>query len=235
MKLTFIDCAGELFAKDLHQDPLADEAWKTFETAGVMMFVLPIWALFPEGSAMKPAVLPTPGTHGKPGDWDLRQLTLMQFRKILGNYHRIRQESETAGRKLPRPRVILALTQADDRRSALGALKERWIEDYVDNSRARLKQLGRISGPTRYLAAARTTSEYLRQEFAAIQDRGIADILNDLEIDGNRAWLIPMTAIDGATLAGKEAGTTTPTDDPVPAHVELPLLLALCEAHNALM
>jgi hypothetical protein len=58
-------------------------------------------------------------------------------------------------------------------------------------------------------------------------------------------WVVPLSAIDGARLEQLEKHYPKPDDParlretrrgaPIPVHVELPLLVALCERENALM
>jgi hypothetical protein len=232
MKLTFIDCSGELFVTPPGRDPLVDAAWGAFEKAQLMIFCLPLWAVFPNGSEMQKS------------DWVLREQALIGFEAILKNYQRLRQDQETAGRKPPKTRIVLALTQADDRRNALETLAQNWVHDYIDNDGANLRRLARPSGPTKYLAAARRISDYVSNEFRQITDDSVKKTLARLDTAGMKPWLIPVTAIEGSLLPPPDDGTgavpwraaaVVPSGTPKPAHVELPLLFALCEAHNALM
>lgn len=223
IKVTFIDCAGEEYQKDLdleNQEALSTQVWSTFEQARVMVFCLPIWAAFP-GSTMK----------GK--DWIDRTNMIEGFSQVLSNYWLLRSELRNRGRSVPRTRIVLALTQADDARCGLTTLRERWIDTYVANDRDNLRKLARISGPTKYLATARAVSDYVRSEFGRVADKEIRTLPGRLEIDGEQPWFIPVTAINGATL--KDATKAKSAGDPVPAHIELPLLLALCDGHNILM
>ena len=63
--------------------------------------------------------------------------------------------------------------------------------------------------------------------------------LLNLDYGYGAPWLIPVTAIDGAQLARVEASRVSDAErlrigPPVPAHVELPLLIAMSDQHNAL-
>jgi hypothetical protein len=103
-----------------------------------------------------------------------------------------------------------------------------------------LKQLRRGSGVARYLANARTISEVLHEEFAASLDPRVGSIPQKLDFGAGRPWLIPVSAIEGDTLDEIEKEFPNPDDRPnlrapIPVHVELPLLVALCERDNALI
>jgi hypothetical protein len=137
-------------------------------------------------------------------------------------------------------RSILAFTMADDRRSALKAIREQWIAGYLQSHHAILLQTRRGSGIARYLANARRVSDILMDEIASADSPGIARIPDRLSFGGNRPWLIPVSAIHGEALDQLEADYPNPDDrprrePPVPVHVELPLLVALCEQSNALI
>lgn len=224
----FIDCAGEEYQKPLDiQDEherapkLSTTVWLTFERARVMVFCLPAWVAFP-------------GANMLDEDWVERQRMWTGFSAVLGNYRRLRENRQNRGQKLPRTRIVVALTQADDERCALVALRERWIDAYVDRSEFHLERLAGMSGPTTYLATARDVSDYVRSEFARSPDQAILDLPRSLEIDGEKPWFIPVTAMRGETLKTIADGPVD-IDPPVSAHVELPLLLALCDHSNVLM
>ncbi|HET9767867.1 MAG TPA: hypothetical protein VFS60_13510, partial [Thermoanaerobaculia bacterium] len=157
-----------------------------------------------------------------------------EFDRVVQNYTDVR----TLNRQRHPVSSVLALTQADDRRTALKTLQDRWIQPYMDSPHTYLKQLQRGAGVGRYLANARKVSDVLHEEFAAVRDPRVAAIPSSLEFGGGRPWVIPLSAIEGAqldVLEGKAPHRGRPLLEPVPAHVELPLLVALCERFNALM
>jgi hypothetical protein len=77
-------------------------------------------------------------------------------------------------------------------------------------------------------------------ELAAADSPGVARIPDELSFGGNPPWLIPVSAIHSEALDRLEGDYPNPDErprraPPVPIHVELPLLVALCEQGNALM
>jgi hypothetical protein len=136
-------------------------------------------------------------------------------------------------------KTILALTMADDPRSALTRLHDNWIAPYLEVPDTYLRQLRRGAGVARYLANARRVSEALWEEFDSSWDHRVSAVPRSLDF-GSRPWLIPLSAIEGEKLAEIESKypksrPRPPLRAPIPAHVELPLLVALCERTNALM
>jgi hypothetical protein len=225
MCLTFLDCAGEV-QKNGRVDPLGNEAWNAYRDARVVVFCLPAWAAFPADPTVVEA---SPVLHGQA--WrnfvKNREDMLDQFQVILENYTSLWQEM-----KRPPIRVMLALTQADDVTSGLRTLADRWIREFGRDSGKHLARLARGGGTTKYLTAGRQVSQYVSREFSRATEQRVRKLPSQLALAGKKPWIIPVSAIDGAVLAGRK-----PHDgnEPEPVHVELPLLLALCEAHNALM
>lgn len=224
----FIDCAGEEYQKPLdlrdEHDPkpkLSTTVWLTFERARVMVFCLPAWVAFP-------------GDTLSDEDWTKRETMMTGFSAVLANYRLLRTDRQNQGQELPRTRIVVALTQADDERCALTTLRGRWIDAYVNRSESHLKRLARMSGPTTYLATARGVSDYVRSEFEHAPDQAIRTLPDRLEIEDEKPWFIPVTAMHGETLR-KLTDRSLGIDPPVSAHVELPLLLALCDHSNVLM
>jgi len=221
--IEFLDGSGEAFfegALNARNRRLWREAYLG---ARIMVFCLPLWAAFPDT-----------GLSAKDRKW--RDDVLEGFDQVLQNYLQLRT-AETASYPV---RTILALTMADDRRSALQTLFRSWIEPYMDNPQRYLERLRRGSGVARYLANARQVSEALHQEFDAARDPRVSSIPNSLDLGAGRPWLIPVSAMEGARLEVIEKEYPNPDDrpplnEPVPVHVELPLLVALCERDNALM
>ena len=223
LELGFLDGSGDAYAAITDA---TKPIWKSaFSNAGIIIFCLPIWAAFPAKLSAD--------------DEAKRQLFLKEFFNVVGNYRHIR----VPGLKV---RSILALTMADDdRRCALGELIARWIKPYINNPEIYLEQLRRRTGIPRYLANAQAVSAYMHEKFRATDDLLVGRILDELDFGKGQPWIIPVSAVEGRTLEPADAMRNSGLDDsalrdlvrssPVPVHVELPLLAALCENHNALM
>jgi hypothetical protein len=222
LDVDFLDGSGELFEAGVR--PETEELWKeAFLEARVMVFCLPLWAAFPASGGVL-----------SDEDWRDRQLALRGFDTVVRHFKDLR---ENHGASHP-VHSVLALTMADDRRSALVTLKSRWIDPFVEEPLLHLRTMRRNSGVARYLFNARKVSEALSQEFDASPDPLISGIPASLQLGAGQPWFVPVSAIDGAVLdaaresRGKRDFGQRP---PVPVHVELPLLVALCTSHNALM
>ncbi len=211
LKLSFIDAPGELHRQGPRGTALAAEVWRAYTTARVAVFCLPVWVAFPGDSPLI--------------DRDTRKSTLDDFEVIVEHFLGL-------VRNTPRDvRIVLALTQSDAVESGLQTLADRWVRSYLNDSRNHLARLGGVSGPTQYLAAARSVSRYVAREFSRSVEERVFRIPKLLTVDGRHPWIIPVSAVDGEVVAKRKAAR----NPPVPAHVDLPLLLALCEAHNALL
>lgn len=230
MDVEFFDGSGEGFF-ELPAVTLEDKRlWgKAYRKARTMVFCLPLWAVFPNNDLTD-------------DDWKNREDLLTGYEQVVQNYRdmRIRHSSKEPVSS------ILALTMADDRRSALRTLHDRWISPYLESPHTYLKQLRRGSGVARYLSNARKISEALHDEFLSSRDTRVAAVPQSLNFEKGKPWIIPLSAIDGARLADLERRYENKPDDtarrrevrsiaPTPVHVELPLLVALCERENALM
>lgn len=224
LDLEFLDGSGEGFTRPL--GPLTTPIWEAaFRNAGIMIFCLPIWAVFP-----------APDLSAE--NQKLREAHVSEFHQVLKNYLAVR----SSGRKV---RSILALTMADDdRRCGLQDLIDRWITPYIEDSEHVLEQLRSRSGIPRYLANAQAVSDYLHRQFRLLRGKPlVSKIPKMLDFGLGRPWIIPVSAIDGKILEraadyrkrAPDAFGREQLDPPVPIHVELPLLAALCENHNALM
>jgi len=228
MDIEFLDGSGEALETGLLNVNLKPLWIQAFREATVMVFCLPIWMMFPDSDKMTQK------------DWDDRERGLKGFGRMLTTYKEIRNP------KL-RVRTVFVLTQADDPRCALRSLHRRWIKPFIDRATGQddrhdiLRAIKRSSGITRYLASAREVSDYLYREFAHVRIQGLVRNPKELNFGAGPPWLVPVTAVDGVELnritAQKEKtpGHRYQGDPPVPAHVELPLLAAMCEHHNALM
>lgn len=223
LDLEFLDGSGEgFFEAPLTPDHL--EIWRDgFLGVEVMVFCLPLWSVFPRADLSD-------------AEWEEREDRLSGFQRVVGNFAQVRAE---AGSREP-VRTVLALTMADDGRSALETLRERWIAPYQRRTREILRTLRKSSGVARYLANARRISEALREELREAPEARIARLPSQLDLGAGEPWIVPLSAIDGDRLAVTEDDPTAVQarlrlDPPVPLHVELPLLVALCGRANALM
>ena len=224
LDVEFFEASGEglLELEYMGQEEL--ELWKdAYLDATVMVFCLPLWAAFPKSDLADE-------------DWQKREQILTGFYQVVHNYNKLR---EKFWRDNP-VRGILALTMADDPRCVLDGLRDRWITPYLDAPDQYLDEFAKGRGVARYMANARKISEYLRLEFKKIRDSRVSGIPNLLNFNSRQAWLIPLSAIEGKTLDNIERQHSQHRypgrfDPPVPVHVELPLLVALCERENALM
>lgn len=221
LEVEYFDGSGEGFF-EVGFSRENQEQWRVgYSDARVMVFCLPLWAAFPGRSMTEE-------------DWRRRDELLEGFEQVVQNYTSLWE-------KFGHPvRTILALTMADDPRGALTALRESWITPYLDQDHRYLRRLRKGSGIARYLASARRVSEALRAEFESARDPHVAGIPQKLSFRAGAPWLIPVSAVEGRMLDSIESRYPDPDarprlDPPVPAHVELPLLVALCERENALM
>lgn len=229
MDVEFFEGSGEGFFELQTVDREDRALWtRAYQNAGVMIFCLPIWAAFPSAELTDE-------------DWSHRDNLLRGFEQVLQNYLDMRRR-EDARQPVS---SILALTMSDDRRSALRTLYDRWISPYLDSPHTYLRQMRRGTGVARYINNARKISESLHDEFAAARDPRVNAIPQTLDFGRGRPWIVALSATEGARLDDLERRFPDPDDParlaearraaPTPAHVELPLLLALCERENALM
>ncbi|HEV7766157.1 MAG TPA: hypothetical protein VGQ76_14225 [Thermoanaerobaculia bacterium] len=229
MDVEFFDGSGEGLIGATQLTDEDREVWdRAYLTAGVMVFCFPLWAAFP-------------GNDLTDEEWATRDQLISGLEQVIKNYNDMRRRHNER-----KPVTsILALTMSDDRRSALQSLYGRWISPYLDSPNTYLKQLRRGTGIARYLSNARKISEALHEEFASVSDPRIASIPQSLDFGRGVPWMVALSAIDGARLDQIEKSYPNPDDPrrlrevrgaaPVPVHVELPLLVALCERENALM
>ena len=229
LKLEFLDGSGEGFVRPLDQE--TEPIWRqAFSNAGFMVFCLPMWAAFPGKLDAK--------EEGR------QQKFLQDFYTVLKSY----RETRVPGLRV---RTILALTHADDDgRCSLREVINHWIRPFLNDPEKYLNQLTGRRGITRYLAEAQAVSRFMHEKFSEAEDALVARIPSELDFGRGGPWIIPISAVEGKTLdlaeevrEGRRAQGDS--DDPslhnlvrsapVPVHVELPLLAALCESHNALM
>lgn len=222
LDIDFLDGSGEQLQMGFNAE--TEATWKAaFLDARVMVFCLPLWAAFPAAAGAL-----------TDEDWEHRRDVVRGFDSVVRHFKDLREKHQA-----DHPvRSILALTMADDRRSALTMLRDRWIDPFVTEPMPHLRALRSASGVARYLSNARRVSAALRREFDASPDPVISGIPVSIDFDSGRPWFIPVSAVDGAVLdrPGDHRRSRGPgMPPPVPVHVELPLLVALCESHNALM
>ncbi len=218
----FFDGSGEGFF-EAERSIKNRRLWREgYLEARVMVFCLPLWVAFPSSALSRE-------------DLEVRDLVLEGFEQVVQNYTDLR----TLHRGREPVSSILALTMADDSRCALQTLQDRWIRPFLDSPNTHLRQLRTGKGISRYLSNARQVSEALFEEFIAAEPI-VAAVPQKLDFGAGRPWMIPLSAIDGALLDSVQVTYPDPTQrpkmrPPVPVHVELPLLVALCERANALM
>ena len=224
LDVEFFEASGEGLLELEYMGKEELELWKdAYLDATVMVFCLPLWAAFPRPDLSE-------------DDWQTREKIIRGFHQVLHNYDKLREKN-----KCDNPvRAILALTMADDTRTKLSALRDRWITSYLDAPDSYLSELAKGHGVARYMANARKISDYVRLEFTKISDTRVRGIPNLLNFKGGQPWFIPLSAVEGKTLDNIERDHSEHHfqgrfDPPVPVHVELPLLVALCERENALM
>ncbi|MCG8458754.1 MAG: hypothetical protein MI919_20940 [Holophagales bacterium] len=209
----------DLYPPSLLQLPLPPGEQKLLQRARVLIFAVPFWACLPRRDVGEEVVAA--------GREHLEALG----RQIFGV-----QEARRGGE---RASIFFALTLADDERGGLPDLREAWIHRTIEGHRRLAKRLRRPRYLLTYLDNARRISEHLHRlligaEADASRSAGAA-VLELLELEGSeRAWLLPVSALDSRIAENVAAGGSAPGEPPIPAHVELPLLLTLCEHAEAL-
>jgi tetratricopeptide (TPR) repeat protein len=225
MDVDFVDNSGAAWETGLAAPKIREVCEGAFKEATTMVFCLPLWVLFPRDDLTD-------------AEREYRESRLTGFGKLVAAYREIRNQALKV-------QTVLALTMADDERSALGRVRQHWIEPCINAAAAEKYRnaLKRPWGVPRYLACARETSEYLYRELDSVKDdRLTKNICKNLEFGHGRPRLIPMSAVDGADLEmmnskwiawqegeGKRSTRPRLSFCPVPAHVELPLLAAIVE------
>jgi hypothetical protein len=220
LDIDYLDASGEGFFQGRLDRANADLWSEGFLDARVMVFCLPLWVAFPRGGLSA-------------ADREERSDALVGLVDVLENFTQVREHQGRTGPVTS----ILALTMADDGRVGLPTLRERWIFPYLDSPGTYLEELRSGAGVARYLNNAYRMSQALQQEFMASSDPRVSGLPGKLDLGRGRPWLIPLSAIEGAVLDQAGVGGSegkVPERPPVPVHVELPLLVALCEATNGL-
>lgn len=222
MDLTFLEGSGESYQAGIRTE--RERAWWThaFIDATVMVFCLPFWAAFPAPDELTDE------------DRERRAGYLREFADIVTTFRALWERQGA-----PPTKTVLALTMADDRRCGLPEVKAKWIDPYLDSPDRYLTRLQSGAGIVQYLATARQVSRFLDDNLLSGDNR-VTAIPAALDFGAGPPWLVPVSAINGSRLSlmedaranGRPVGGDTP---PVPVHVELPLLLCLCQADNVLM
>lgn len=222
LELDYFDGSGESFFEDALTDGNRSIWLDGFVGARIAIVCLPLWVAFP-----RPELADE--------QWRERERRLQGFEQVVQNFAAARRR---LGRTQP-VETVLALTMADDPRGNLAELRDRWIAPYVDSPESYLAELRTVGGVARYLANARLVSARLRDRLASLRDPFVSGIPQKLDFGRGEPWLVPVSAIDGTRLDRLESSPLEPhrqraLGPPVPVHVELPLLVALCSSTNAL-
>jgi len=231
LAIEFYDGAGEFFESDLDESKV--DVWENLTKSNIMVFCLPYWVVFPSDDISD-------------ADYNERRIRLNAFDKILSNYKEIRRRTKQKHSVFS----ILALTQADDRRAGgneiISQIQENWIEEYMNNTEDYLKALRKPHNVLNYLKNAKKISKLLLKEMSNNMDPKVSSIVSGLDLGRGKPWLMPVSAIEGHKLQSIEEITRQSQSEenflikqqrtpPIPVHVELPLLVALCEYTNALI
>ena len=254
----FLDASGEELCGDLpgrksvsdYAKPELDERrriWGLLSNAQVMVFCLPMWAAFSE--------MPLPDGRTSA----LIRLRLKQFADVVKNFRQVREE-----RGIRHPvHTMLALTMADDPGISLKAVQSAWIHDWLGDDVEKWRMMSSTDGgASKYIDNARCISEIVLKELLRHPDPTVSRLPGMLDFGYGAPFVVPISALHGEILREIEKEfpipsmkdkTPSETDvefekrrhaaessrdgllQPRPAHVELPLLVALCHATNALM
>lgn len=226
----FFDGAGETYSEG---DSDSQKYWEdNFKDASVIVFCLPLWVAFPikEHKNAK-----------------LRREILNGFERVVNAYQELRNSENI---KIS-TKSILALTMSDEveKTSLNSDLVETWLKPYMLDSSddspdaSFFKKMNNGGAVNRYLANARKVSNILNKKFKTSNDVLVSNVPESLAFKAGLPWIIPVSAIRGDFLQtiedideqNKERPDNFSLPDHNPAHVELPLLVALCEHTNALM
>lgn len=232
MYIEYFDGAGEQLVSGSDQ---GEKTWLThYHDAEVMVFCLPFWAAFPSKDHQD--------SSPKSDEYRLElEETISSFVDVVQNYNGMRNLHNID----TKVKCVVALTQADQSRfTTFGQeLAETWMypflrppeveeDEFQESVQEYMKNFRSGAGVNRYLANARNLSDLLREEVK--KNKTINRALKYLDYGCGEPWLIPMSAISGELLDGSEVGSP-PQHEPVSAHIELPLLVALSQYCNALM
>ena len=205
--------------------PLPQDERELLRRTRVLIFAVPFWACLPRPDVGEEVV-----AAGR------------EHLDVLGQQVLAVKEARQGGE---RASIFLALTLADDERGGLPDLREAWIHRAIEGHRRHANRLRRPQYLLTYLQNARRISEHLHRVLAGAEAGALrsaappssaAAVHELLELEGpERTWLLPVSALDARIAEHVAAGGAAPGEPPVPAHVELPLLLALCEHAEALL
>lgn len=219
ISIKIVDSRGEDIAQKLNVSSIRDWAQK-FVNTDVMIFCLPLWVLFP-------------GDHLEASDKTFVHEAFTAFEQIVENVSDAMKQE--ALRPVP---TVLMLTMADDDRvdggSELDSLQENWINDHRENFAEHMRQLRTPKGMMNYLSNAREMSEFID---ALVERNGNASayqLVRQLNFGSGKPWLIPVSAIDGNEILDVGLYADEITNEPVPVHVEFPILLGILHKMKAL-
>ena len=213
LNIEFYDGAGEYYESPLDENNFG--VWEDVVKSKIIVYCLPLWIIFPQDQLSE-------------GDKKERREYLDAFDKILTNYEDVRKRKKQTHSVFS----ILALTQADDNRlnknGLAGEIKKNWIKEYLDNYQTYTEELKKPHNVLKYIKNTQKVSNLLFQEISKSSSPEISSIVTGLDL-GKKPWIIPVSAIQGNNIDSKIE------QEPHPIHVELPLLIALCEYTNALI
>lgn len=228
LNVDFLDGAGELLQAGLN--PMNESLWAAYADASIVVFCLPLWAAFPDEQASAQEL-------------ENAKNILVHYEQIVQNYMQIKEKNSI----LASSKCILALTMADDyKRTSLKSIYNRWVSPFIEEhekiyqGKHPKKTLQTGKGVMHYLENARQISNYMHEKFEDSPERLVGRVLEQLHHFKGKPWIIPVSAVEGDWLLDDEQNEQLTKSDnrqsaPIPVHVELPLLVALCEQTNALM
>jgi hypothetical protein len=214
LRIELPDLAGEIYVQG--NDGPSAARWNALAVESrVLIFCLPFWAVFPAAKISD----------------ETQQRAKMQLDAYERVVNQVMAARKAAGAEPPL--ILVVLTMADDRRCGLAELRDIWLpdKDLVEPLLVRLRNMRSLMA---YLQDARKISDYLRTCFEVDPER--ARLIELLEDQGHPSpWILPVSAVDGRVLERDQQQLPPPGHPPMPIHVELPLLLALCEQTRALV
>ena len=232
INLEFFDGAGEHLAST---NETGKNTWANhYEDTDVMVFCLPFWAAFPK-----------PVQEMNQDEYDSLNKAIESFRVVVNNFLGLRRSKSSKSKV----KCIIALTMADDilRSPIAEELSNTWFRPFKlvlgqtpQNLGSYFKRVSKGSGVSLYLANAKRVSDILISQMES--NRSLTDILNKLDLGEGRPWILPVSAIDGDLLDSEDTQKLDVDDlrrrhlpAPIPAHIELLLLVTLSQHTNALM
>lgn len=208
MPIDVEDLSGELLSKPLN--PINQPIYERVGSKSrLMIFCLPVWVAFPGPATNRTGA----------------QRLTREFAQVIENHPQVARQFRHRERVLS----VVALTMADNPESILTDVREAWVNRYRDPSIPyELENLHRPNHLCAYLTAARRVSRSLHRQLEYSEDGIRREVAKSIRLKSlsRRAWLLPVSAYDGQNPGSK---------NPLPVHVELLLLAALCMNRNVLM